>query len=124
LTQHTPWHRGQHTRPISADIPIARRLRNPQLGSTRPPAAAAASLVVTRQVVMGDSPQNKTIRLNSSQPSDRTVTEFISLNFISKILDFTMQINAYQEDTKINTGVNEQPLKNIGTHWNKRTRHR
>jgi len=29
-----------------------------------------------------------------------------------------MQINAYQEGTKINTKVNEQPLKNIGTHWN------
>jgi len=29
-----------------------------------------------------------------------------------------MQINAYQEGTKIDTEVNERPLKNIGTHWN------
>ena len=29
-----------------------------------------------------------------------------------------MQINAYQEGTKINTEVNKGPLKNIGTHWN------
>ena len=43
---------------------------------------------------------------------------FSKLNFTSKILNFTMQINAYQERTKINTEVNEQPLKNIGTHWN------
>ena len=28
-----------------------------------------------------------------------------------------MQINAYQEGTKIYTEVNERPLKNIGTHW-------
>ena len=33
-----------------------------------------------------------------------------------------MQINAYQEDTKINTEVNERPLKNISTHWNIRHR--
>jgi len=30
---------------------------------------------------------------------------FSKLNFISKILNFTMQINAYQEGTKTNTGV-------------------
>ena len=29
-----------------------------------------------------------------------------------------MQINAYQEVTKINIEVNERPLKNIGLHWN------
>ena len=38
---------------------------------------------------------------------------FSKLNFISKILNFTMQINAYQEGTKINNEVND-----IGTHWN------
>jgi len=38
------------------------------------------------------------------------------------MLDFTKQINAYQERTQINTEVNERPLKNIGTRWN--TRHR
>jgi len=27
-----------------------------------------------------------------------------------------VQINAYQEGTKINTEVNDRPLKNIGTH--------
>jgi len=43
---------------------------------------------------------------------------FSKLNFISKILNFTMQINAYQEGTKINTEMNERPLKNIGTHMN------
>jgi len=32
--------------------------------------------------------------------------------------NFTLQISAYQEGTKINTGVNERPLKNIGTHCN------
>jgi len=47
---------------------------------------------------------------------------FSKLNFISKILNFTMQINAYQEGTKINTEVNERPLRNIGTHWNIRHR--
>ena len=34
-----------------------------------------------------------------------------------------MQINAYQEGTNVNTGVNERPLKNIGTHWNTRYVH-
>jgi len=29
---------------------------------------------------------------------------FSKLNFISKIFNFTMQINAYQEGTTINTG--------------------
>ena len=29
-----------------------------------------------------------------------------------------MQINAYQEDTKINTGVNERVLKNIAVDFN------
>jgi len=29
-----------------------------------------------------------------------------------------MQISVYQEGTKINTEVNERPLKNIGAHWN------
>jgi len=29
-----------------------------------------------------------------------------------------MQIGAYQEGTKINTEVNEQPLKNLDVHWN------
>jgi len=43
---------------------------------------------------------------------------FSKLNFISKILNFTMQINAYQEGTEINTEMNERPLKNIGTHMN------
>jgi len=33
-----------------------------------------------------------------------------------------MQINAYQEGTKINTEVTERPSKNIGTHW--KIRHR
>jgi len=33
-----------------------------------------------------------------------------------------MQINAYQEGTKINTEVNKGPLKNVGTHWNIRHR--
>ena len=47
---------------------------------------------------------------------------FSKLNFISKMLDFTKQINAYQERTQINTEVNERPLKNIGMRWN--TRHR
>ena len=47
---------------------------------------------------------------------------FSKLNFISKTLKFTMQINAYQEGTKINTKVNEQLLKKIGTHWNIRHR--
>ena len=42
---------------------------------------------------------------------------FSKFNFISKISNFTMQINAYQEGTKINTEVNERPLKNIGMHW-------
>jgi len=32
---------------------------------------------------------------------------FLKLNFISKILNFTMQINVYQEGTKVNTEVNE-----------------
>ena len=27
-------------------------------------------------------------------------------------------MNAKQEGTKVNTYVNERPLKNIGTHWN------
>jgi len=31
-----------------------------------------------------------------------------------------MQINEYQEGTKITTEVNERFLKNLGTHWNKR----
>jgi len=31
-----------------------------------------------------------------------------------------MQINTYQEGTKINIEVNEQVMKNIGTHWNMR----
>ena len=43
---------------------------------------------------------------------------FSKLNFISKILNFALQISAYQEGTKINTEVNERSLKNIGTHWN------
>ena len=29
-----------------------------------------------------------------------------------------MQINEYQECTKIITEVNERVLKNLGTHWN------
>ena len=33
-----------------------------------------------------------------------------------------MQINAYQEGRKLNSEVNERPLKNIGTHWNIRHR--
>ena len=33
-----------------------------------------------------------------------------------------MQINGYQEGTKITTEVNERPLRNIGTHWNIRHR--
>jgi len=37
---------------------------------------------------------------------------FSKLNFISKIFDFTVQISAHQEGTKINT---ERHLKNIGT---------
>jgi len=44
------------------------------------------------------------------------------LNFTEEILHFTTQINAYQEGTKIDTEVNERPLKNIGTHWNIRHR--
>ena len=47
---------------------------------------------------------------------------FSKLNFISKTLKFTMQINAYQAGTKINTKVNEQPWKKIGTHSNIRHR--
>ena len=47
---------------------------------------------------------------------------FSKLNFISKMLNFTLRISAYQEGTKINTEVNVRPLKNIGMHWN--TRHR
>jgi len=47
---------------------------------------------------------------------------FSNLNFIPRILNFTMQINAYQEGTEINTEVNARPLKNIGMHRN--TRHR
>jgi len=47
---------------------------------------------------------------------------FLKLNFISKILNFTMKISAYQEGTKINTEMNERPSKNIGTHWNIRHR--
>jgi len=43
---------------------------------------------------------------------------FSKLNFIPKRVHFSIQINAYQEGTKINTDVNERPLKNIGTHWN------
>ena len=35
---------------------------------------------------------------------------FSKLNFILKILNFTVQINAYQEGTKINTEVNERPF--------------
>ena len=45
-----------------------------------------------------------------------------SLNFISKILHFTMQINAYLEGTTMNTEINERPLKNIAMHWNIRHR--
>jgi len=39
-----------------------------------------------------------------------TPHHFSKLNFISKILNFTVQINAYQEGTKINTEVNERPF--------------
>ena len=42
----------------------------------------------------------------------------LKLGFVSEILHFTMQINAYQEGTKINAEVNERPLKTIGMHWN------
>ena len=41
---------------------------------------------------------------------------FEKLNFISKILHFTMQVVVYQEGTKINTEVNERVLKIIDTH--------
>jgi len=41
---------------------------------------------------------------------------FEKLNFISKILHFTMQIVVYQESTEINTEVNERVLKIIDTH--------
>jgi len=41
---------------------------------------------------------------------------FWKLNFISKMWNFTVQVNAYQESAKINTEVNERVLKNIGTH--------
>jgi len=60
--------------------------------------------------------------LGRGQPPPQTTHHFSKLNFTSKTLNFTMQINAYQERTKINTEVNEQPLKNIGTHWNIRHR--
>ena len=30
-----------------------------------------------------------------------------------------MQINGYHDGTKITTEVNERPLRNIGTYWNK-----
>jgi len=35
-----------------------------------------------------------------------------------EIGNFTVQINAYQEGTKVNTEVNERVLKNLGTNWN------
>ena len=48
---------------------------------------------------------------------------FSKLSFISKILNFTMQINAYQEGMKVNIEVNEQRrILHISTHWNKRHR--
>jgi len=47
-----------------------------------------------------------------AQPSHH----FLKLNFISKMWNFTVQVNAYQESAKINTEVNERVLKNIGTH--------
>jgi len=37
----------------------------------------------------------------------QTHHHFSKLNFIRKKLNFTMQINAYQEGTKINTEMNE-----------------
>jgi len=52
-----------------------------------------------------------------------TPTVFLKLSFISKILNFTMQISAYQEGMKINIEVNEQRrILHISTHWNKRHR--
>ena len=40
---------------------------------------------------------------------------FPKLNFNSKMSNFTMQINAYQESTKANIEVNERVSKNLGT---------
>ena len=40
------------------------------------------------------------------------------LNFISKILNFNCKSVPTKKAQKINTEVNERPLKNIGTHWN------
>jgi len=37
---------------------------------------------------------------------------FLKLNFISKTWNFTMQVNVYQEGTKMDTEVNERPY-----HW-------
>ena len=36
-----------------------------------------------------------------------SASSFLKLNFISQILKFLMQINAYQEGRKISTKVNE-----------------
>ena len=55
-------------------------------------------------------------------PPETPLPSFSKLNFTSKMLNFTMQINAYQEGTKINTEVNARPLKNMGMHWNTRRR--
>jgi len=54
-------------------------------------------------------------------PPQTSALSFFEVNFFL-ILHFTMQIIAHQEGTKINTGVNKGPLKNIGTHWNIRHR--
>jgi len=78
---------------------------------------------------------NRPVRHNSSSPMRTTMYvmvmsntptivwltsphHFSKLNFISKIWNFTIQINAYKEETKINTEVNGRVLMNIGTHWN------
>jgi len=45
-----------------------------------------------------------------------TAIIFLKLYLILKISNVAMQINAYQEDTKINTEVNKRLLQNNGTH--------
>jgi len=47
---------------------------------------------------------------------------FSKLNFNSEIWNFTAQINAHKEGTKVNTAVTERVLKNLGTCWNIRHR--
>jgi len=59
---------------------------------------------------------NFIIRDRGLCPSPDPTHHFSKWNFF-KNLNFTIQINVYQEGTKINAEVNDRPLKNIGTHW-------